>query len=133
MATITWCAPVLPGKLEQWNDFMSTIKGSRADEHRASRERHGITREVVSLMATPMGDLVCLLHEGPGIPGAFQQIAASKDPYDVWFTENIMQVHGLTAEMLAGPLPTTLHMDFRADAGVPTPRTVDVTQKERVR
>ena len=133
MECITWCAPILPGKLDQWKAFDRTMQGPRAAEHAASRARHGITREVVSLMDTPMGELVCLYHEAESISAALRSIATSQEPYDVWFREQLVELHGLSAEMMQGPPPATLYMDFRAGSAVPQPRTVDLTQKQPVR
>lgn len=110
----TWFAPILPGKLEQWKALVEEMSGPRREEHDRARKRVGITREVASLMQTPDGDFVCLFHEGEDLAKAFQTLAASDDPYDVWFLENLEAVHGLTADMLRGPSPATLYLDYRA-------------------
>ena len=48
MECLTWAAPIVPGKLEQWREFTATMKGPRRAEHEASRRRLGMTREVAS-------------------------------------------------------------------------------------
>ena len=69
MECITWFAPILPGKMEAWKALVGEMKGARAADHKRSRERMGMTREVVSLMQTPQGDFVMPVPRGRG-PGA---------------------------------------------------------------
>ncbi|HEX9995153.1 MAG TPA: hypothetical protein VGB14_19675 [Acidimicrobiales bacterium] len=116
MECLTWAAPIVPGKLDAWRDFDAAMRGPRAEEHRASRQALGMVREVSSLLRTPDGtDLVCLFHEAEDLGKAFRQLAESTEPYDVWFRERLVEIHGLTPEMLAaGPPPAELHLDFRA-------------------
>lgn len=114
MESITWFAPILPGKLEEWKSLIEEIHGPREADHRRSRERMGLTREVVSHMETPQGDFVCLFHEGEDLTRSFQEVANSDDPHDQWFREKIQAVHGITPDMLQGPLPSTLHFDYKA-------------------
>lgn len=117
MECITWFAPILPGKLEAWKAFDDEAKGPRWEEHDRSRKRMGVVREVASLMQTPEGDFVCLFQEAKDLAKAFQGLAQSDDPYDVWFRERIMDVHGLTPEMLEGPPPATVTFDYHNDEG----------------
>lgn len=116
MECITWFAPILPGKLDEWKAFDQEMSGPRREEHERSRKRMGVVREVASLMQTPQGDFVCLFHEGEDLTKAFQTLASSEDPYDVWFRANLVSLHGLTAEMLAGPPPAKVFFDYRGDA-----------------
>jgi Family of unknown function (DUF6176) len=118
MECITWCVPILPGKLEAWKQFIAELTGPQQEEYHNSRERMSVAREVVSHMATPEGDFACLFLEGENIAKALQAVAASDVPFDQWFREKIGEIHGLTPEMLQGPLPVTLHLDYRAEAGV---------------
>jgi hypothetical protein len=112
---ITWFAPIAPGKLEAWKDFDEQMRGPRRAEHDASRRRMGMNREVASLMQTPQGDFVCLFHEADDLGAAFRMLAESQEPYDVWFRENLVDLHGLTPDMLQGPPPAQLGMDYHRD------------------
>ena len=114
MECITWFAPIMPGKVEAWKVMAAELNGVRAAEHKRSRERMGMTREVASLMQTPQGDFVCLFHEADDIGQAFRYLATSDDPFDVWFREKIMDLHGLTPEMLQGPPPAQVMFDHKA-------------------
>lgn len=56
IATQTVClaVPLLPGRtVADRNAMVSCAAGERRAEHRASRRRHGITRESVWIQATP--------------------------------------------------------------------------------
>jgi hypothetical protein len=94
-------APVLQGKLDKWRSFTDQMNGPRRAEHDASRKRMGMTREVASLMQTPHGDFVCLCHEADSLKTAFQMLAESQEPYDVWSRENAVDIHGITPEMMS--------------------------------
>jgi len=135
MQCLSWCAPILPGQTDAWKAFDATMRGARRAEHEESRRRMGVHREVVSLLSTPQGDVVCLFHEADDIESAFRTLATSTDPYDVWFRERLIELHGLTPDMLQGPPPAILHFDFRAKvatASVPAPAVVTLDAPQRV-
>ncbi|WP_458113512.1 hypothetical protein M1D88_05195 [Arthrobacter sp. R1-13] len=113
MECITWFAPILPGRMDEWKSLIEEIHGPRGEDHRRSRERMGLTREVVSHMQTPQGDFACLFHEGEDLTRSFQAVANSDDPHDQWFREKIQAIHGITDDMLQGPLPASLSLDFK--------------------
>jgi hypothetical protein len=77
----------------------------------------GIHREVVSLMETPDGQFVSLCHEADDLAKAFHVLATSDTPYLRWFREEVAGIHGLSAEMLLGPPPSRLIMEWRGSAG----------------
>ncbi|MFJ5699822.1 DUF6176 family protein [Arthrobacter sp. NPDC093139] len=112
MECIVWSLPILPGKLEAWKALAENAKGEDYDR---SRKRMGVVREVVSLMQTPEGDFACIFQEGKDLAKAFQMAAESDDPYDVWFRDQIKEIHGLTLEMLQGPPPAVVAVDYRSD------------------
>ena len=112
MQNISWAAPILPGKLDAWRWFTDEIH-ARIDEHAESRRGMGLHREVASLMSTPAGDFVCLYHEADDLAKAFHVLATSDSPYLQWFRQNLIELHGLTPEMLQGPPPAELKMDWQ--------------------
>jgi hypothetical protein len=93
------------------------LNGPRREEHDRSRKRLGIVREVAGLMQTPEGDFVCLFHEAEDLAKTFQMLATSDGPYDQWFREKVADLHGITAEMIAGPLPAKVFIDYRGSGG----------------
>jgi hypothetical protein len=114
MECITWFVPILPGKLEAWKAFVDEIKGPRKDEFAHSRQRLGASREVISLVQTPEGDFASLFHEGESVSGGFSKLAGSEDPFDVWFKDKILELHGVTSEMLSQGPPSEVVFDYRA-------------------
>ena len=67
MGTVAFAAPLLPGKTDGWRQFIAELKGPRSPEFAGFNARcHGLTRHAVWLQQTPMGDLVAVIHEGPG-------------------------------------------------------------------
>jgi hypothetical protein len=114
MASLASAFPILPGKIEQWKHFSQEIAGSRHSAHEASRKRLGITREVAYLQQTPQGDLAVVYIEAANIPRVFEGFASSQEPFDVWFREQVKQIHGLDfSQPLPGPLPEAF-IDWRA-------------------
>ena len=115
MECMSWFVPILPGKLEAWKQLTAESNGPRREEHAASRKRVGITREVASLVQTPQGDFTCVFLEAEDIAKAFKMMADSENPYDRWFMERTMDVHGMTRETWSGPLPSQVFFDYRAE------------------
>ena len=106
--------PLLPGKTEQDRAVMiSCWRGERREEFAASRKRHGITREAVFVQATPDGDVVVLYLEAHDIDAAVNSLATSEDPFDQWFRDHVLEVHGLS--LSDGFPPPEQIMDYRAD------------------
>lgn len=115
MECMSWFVPILPGKLEAWKQFTEETKGPRREEHATSRKRLGITREVASLVQTPQGDFTSVFLEAEDIAKAFKMMADSEDPYDMWFVERTMDVHGMTRDTWTGPLPSQVYFDYKAE------------------
>lgn len=112
MENLSWAAPILPGKLDAWHAFMDETE-ARVEEHAASRREMGIHREVASLMETPAGAFVCLYHEADDLARAFRVLATSESAYLTWFRERSLEIHGLTPEMLTGPPPAQVRIDWK--------------------
>jgi predicted ester cyclase len=89
--------PIPPEKYDEWVVFREQLKGPRKDEYVASRTRLGVRREIAWLIVWPQaGDMQFevtyfeiedLIRFGEGL-------AASNDPFDVWFRERVEYLHG---------------------------------------
>jgi hypothetical protein len=101
VARVAFAVHILPGKTEQWMQMCQEIAGPRKDAWQASRQRRGITSETAHLQRHPQGDTVVVVLEGEDIEGAFAQMAGSSDPFDVWFREQVSQVHGAHFEQMS--------------------------------
>lgn len=96
MASVVFTVPLVQGKTEQWKKAVAEMNGPRAAEHVASCKRRGLTRELVCLQPTPMGDTVCVLLEGNDPMSAMKKIIESTDPFDQWFVKTIfVEAHGM--------------------------------------
>ena len=114
MASIGSAFPILPGKVEQWKQFSQDLVGARHGEYKASRKRLGVTREVAYLQQTPQGDMAIVYIEAQNIPAVFEGLGHSQEAFDVWFREQVKEIHGVDlAQPPAGPLPEAI-VDWRA-------------------
>jgi hypothetical protein len=105
MALMAVAFPIAPGKTEDWKRFIAELNGARRADFVASRK--GIrARERTFLQPTPMGDLVVVTLEGDNPAQAFGKFVSSKDPFTLWFLEQVKDVHGVDLTQAAsGPMP----------------------------
>ena len=113
MAAMTFTVPLVNGMTEHWKQAVAQLTGPRAAEYAASRQRAGLTRELVCLQHTPMGDLVCVLLEGSDPMGSMRKLMESQDPFDQWFAKTIfVESHGLSPT--AQPPAPEVILDWKA-------------------
>ena len=94
--TICFALPLIPGSTgTERDELLGCWRGDRASDHRASRARHGITREATWIQPTPAGDLAIVLLESDDLAASLVGIATSDDPFDMWFRTHVMAVHGV--------------------------------------
>lgn len=94
--TICLALPLLPGTTDTERDeMMSCWQGERAEQYRASRARHGITREATWIQSTPAGDVSIVLLESNDLSASLFGVATSNDAFDVWFRAHVQQMHGI--------------------------------------
>jgi len=112
MGTVAFAAPVLPGKSDAWRAWIAELSGPRAAELADFNARHGLTRHAAWLQQTPMGDLVVVIHEGPGAEGLIPSLATADNEFDVWFRDNAQDFHGI--DFSNPPPPPELGLDARS-------------------
>jgi hypothetical protein len=111
--TICFTLPLLPGTTDMDRDEMlSCWRGQRASQHRASRARHGITRESTWVQSTPAGDVVVVLLESDNLAASLFGLATSDEPFDAWFRAHVKAVHGV--DLAAGMPPPEQILDYSA-------------------
>ncbi len=111
--TMCLALPLLPDATDEDRDALRDCwDGERAAAHRASRARHGITREATWVQTTPAGDLAIVLLEGDDLAGSLHGIVTSEDPFDIWFRGHVQRVHGV--DLAAGVQLPELVLDHRA-------------------
>lgn len=110
---IGFAIPLLPGKTEQDREAMrSCWEGERRHDYEASRRRHGIEREEVWIQPTPDGDMAVVRIQAADVEAAMGGLISSRDPFDVWFREHLLAVHGI--DLAAGMTPSEQVLSFQA-------------------
>lgn len=93
---VCFAAPLLPGTTPLDRDAMlSCWTGEHNTDYVASRRRHGIVREGVWIQSTPAGDVAVILIESTDLASALLGIATAQEPFDIWFRDHLLAVHGM--------------------------------------
>lgn len=87
--------PILPDKVEAWRRLCQEVAGTRRKQYEASRERLGVVHERVSLLRSFRADVAVLCIEALDPEQTFADMLCSKDPFDLWFKRQLLDVHGL--------------------------------------
>ncbi len=110
---IAFAAPLLPGKTQDDRDALASCwNGDRKADHDAARRRFGITRESVWIQSTPGGDVAVVYLEADDLEAAFGGMATSQEPFDAWFRDHVLNVHGM--DLAEGFPPPEQALDYRA-------------------
>ncbi|MDQ4036794.1 MAG: hypothetical protein M3313_00200 [Actinomycetota bacterium] len=113
MPALGFVVPLLPGKTETDRAAMTSCwRGERNGAYEESRKRLGITREAVWIQATPQGDVAVVYVESDDVEAAYKDMAVSQEPFDRWFRDHVLDVHGI--DMADGLAPSEQVMDYRA-------------------
>jgi hypothetical protein len=97
---------VQPGKSDALRRLSADLLGPRRGEFRVSHRRFGSVTENVYLEHTSQGDLTVYYAEVPDPARAFQQFGESRDAFDMWWKEQLLDITGIDYnEPLPGPLP----------------------------
>jgi hypothetical protein len=102
-------APIVPGQLDAWKSFVNELKTTRKHDYTNSRKRLGIKHERVWLEHTPMGDFAVVSFEGKDAETSINRAMTSKDPFDIWFAEQIAKMNGMSGNP---PPPNELMLDI---------------------
>ena len=95
MDHICLAMPVTAGKSAAARAFMQQLDGARRAEYDASERRLGITKEVWFLAAAPAGDQLVGYMESADFGRALTLFVGSRDPFDMWFKEQMLAVTGV--------------------------------------
>ena len=105
MASLAIALPCLPGGAEKLRSLAQECRGARRQEFQDFHRRVGLTGETWYLESTPQGELFILTLEGDPM-GAVAKLAASSEPFDVWFKDCAKDIHGVDFNQpLPGPPP----------------------------
>ena len=99
-------APILDGKVDTWKAWVGELEGSRKEAFADLNRRYDLTRHDAWLAQTPGGPAVIVLVEGPGEAEFMPKLAASQNGFDVWFANQILDIHGMDiSQPPPGPMP----------------------------
>ena len=96
MPAMTFVAPLLPGKEEEWRRFVQEVVEERLPEYEQLRQRLGIHNESVWLARTKAGETVIVQLEVEAATSMAPALANSEAPFDVWLKERLLEFHGHT-------------------------------------
>ena len=94
MPAMTFVAPLLPGKEEEWRRFVQEVVEERLAEYEQLRQRLGIRNESVWLARTNVGETVTAYLEVDAPEWIAPVLATSEAPFDVWLKERLLEFHG---------------------------------------
>ena len=117
MASVAFVAPLLPGKLEAWKEFHNQLDGLHRWDFEDQQRRLGLVRHRVWLQDTPAGPVALVVQEGEDPDRARAILASSTHPFDVWFKERILELHGLDLSEPPDGSSVTLYVDYLQQAG----------------
>ena len=108
-------APILPEKRRVWLDMMSEITGPRYEEWADHHRRMGVKRELVWEQRFPGMDVAIVAIDGTDPDQILDKMAASDNPFDVWFRQAIISATGYLEEHPDDLPPPTLVGKFEDD------------------
>lgn len=117
MASLAFTAPLLPGKLDAWKEFHNQLDGLRRWDFEDQQRRLGLVRHRVWLQETPAGPVALVVQEGEDPERARAILASSTHPFDVWFREQVKELHGIDLSEATGASSITLYVDYLHQAG----------------
>ena len=106
MASLAFTLPMLPGGSEVLRQTAQEVQGPQREAYAQFKQRLRLTTEQWFIQPTPQGEMVTVYLEGDDFAHTFQTLAASQEPFDVWFKDKAKKVHGVDFNQPpAGPLP----------------------------
>jgi hypothetical protein len=87
--------PVLSGKTDALRAFYAEVDGARKDQFAESERRLGISKEIAWLAQADGGDVAVIYIESENFESAFGQFVKSREEFDLWFKERVLDVSGL--------------------------------------
>jgi hypothetical protein len=80
--------------VDAWRAFYAELTGPRRAEWAQSQRRHGIRRESIWLVGEAEHARAVVLIEGPDPGAARRSLAASPDPFDLWYRGRLAEMVG---------------------------------------
>ena len=101
--------PILPGKTAVARAFLQELGGHRKHDLAACSGSVGINKETWAIQQMPQGDFFVAYLAGDDLAHAFQEFAASRSEFDVWFKQCVQETTGADLNTPpAGPISEIL-------------------------
>ncbi len=94
--------PIVRGKEEEWRRFAQELQETYPREYEDLRRRLGVRAERVWLIQESCGEVALAYAEVEAPEEVIRRLAASEGPFDAWFKEKLLELHGYD---LDGPRP----------------------------
>ncbi len=108
MACLVLASPILPDKEEAWRRFYQELSGSRQTEYKQFRRRLRITKEFVWVSQAPRGEIAIVYLEVEDLEQVIPNVITSDLPFDRWFRQQLLELHGLDMRHLLARSPGEL-------------------------
>jgi hypothetical protein len=95
MESTIMALPILPGKLEAVKAMFKTIREEKMKDNERVDKAAGVDKEQDFVQSTPMGDMLFMYIESKDLQKALMTFATSKDPYNLWYVEEIKKNTGI--------------------------------------
>jgi len=113
-------APLLPGKTDAMRQLAAELLGPKREDLRASHRRLNQVKENFYLEHTPQGDLFVYYSETPDPAATVQRFGESRDAFDLWWKERVLDVSGIDYNQpFPGPLPELILATTMPMVGAP--------------
>ena len=95
MAIVAAVMPLLPGKGEEWRQWVQELQGSRHAEYAASRNRLGIRSERCWIGTVHGAEIAFVYLEVDDSMEMYTHLVSSTHPFDCWYRQKLREVYGL--------------------------------------
>ncbi|GAA1477371.1 hypothetical protein GCM10009623_18170 [Nocardioides aestuarii] len=115
MPHVGFAIPLLPGRTGLDREALASCwRGPRRAAYEDARRRAGITREAVWIQSVQTHDLAVVHLEADDLDAAYGVLRGSAAPFDRWFRDHVLEVHGIS---LADGVPVPeLVLDYDSQA-----------------
>ena len=117
MDCICLALPIVNGKTAAARAFLQQLDTTRRAEFDESERRIGVTKELWYLAALASGDHLVGYMESANFSHALSSFVGSREPFDVWFKEEMLAVTGVDLNNPPANLaPAELLSHYEAEA-----------------
>jgi hypothetical protein len=87
--------PILPGQGDAARAFMAELESSQRGAYAESEQRIGIEKELWFISGIGDQEVLVAYMEAGDFTSALGQFSGSRDPFDLWFKEQLASATGL--------------------------------------